>query len=196
MPKKKTRTTDWKEKCRFHAVVLEGEGWKQKGIAVALNVNKSAVRRWLTASKEKGVESLRAHPHTGRSAELTSTERRLIPEFLSYGAEAYGFRGELWTCARVGKVMEMELGVSYHKSHVARLLKELKWTPQQPIERAAQRDETEIARWRKAVWLEMKKKPVWNTESSFLWTNRIISINRGMSRGSSNAIQGKNKQVN
>jgi transposase len=42
----------------------------------------------------------------------------------------------------VKKVIEWEFGVSYHRPHVARLLKELHWTPQQPIERAAQRNET------------------------------------------------------
>ena len=34
-----------------------------------------------------------------------------------------------WTCARVAKVIEEEFGVAYHKGHVARLLKELHWTP-------------------------------------------------------------------
>jgi transposase len=48
--------------------------------------------------------------------------------------------------------------VTYHRSHIARLLKELNWTPQRPIERATQRDEVEIARWREEIWLEMKKK--------------------------------------
>ena len=70
-------------------------------------------------------------------------------------------------------MIEIEFGVSYHKSHVARLLKELKWTPQQPIERATQRNEEAIADWRKHVWNDMKKKRVWNEESSFLWMNLV-----------------------
>src|SRR3979490_2498508 len=63
------------------------------------------------------------------------------PGFRSHGAEAYGFRGEVWPCARVAKVIEEEFGVSYHKGHVCRLLKELHWTPQLPIVRAGQRTE-------------------------------------------------------
>jgi len=82
----------------------------------------------------------------------------MLPDFLWHGAEAYGFRGAIWTCARVRKVIEMEFGVSFHRSHVARLLKELKWTPQQPIEHVAQRNEVEIAHWRKEIWLQMTKK--------------------------------------
>lgn len=63
--------------------------------------------------------------------------------------------------------MEMEWGVSYHKGQVARLLKELKWIP-------LQREEAQVARWRKEVWLDMKEKRVGSIESLFLWTNRAF----------------------
>jgi len=132
------------------------------------------VSRWLKKVDEQGKAGLCACPHTGRPPELTQEEKRLLPDFLGHGAEAYGFRGAVWTCARVRKVIAQEFGVTYHRSHVARLLKELNWTPQQPIERATQRDEMEITRWREEIWLEMKKKRVWNTESLFLWTNRAF----------------------
>jgi transposase len=172
MSKHKSQTTNWKERRRFHAMKLRSKGWKQREIATALDVSEGAVSRWFKRVEEKGKESLQARPHTGRPPELTNAEKRLIPDFLGHGAEAYGFRGAVWTCPRVRKVIEWEFGVTYHRSHVARLLKELNWTPQQPIERAIQRDEVEITRWRKEIWLETKKKRVWNTESLFLWMNR------------------------
>jgi len=43
---------------------------------------------------------------------------------------------------------------------VSRLLKRLAWTPQKPLERAAQRNEERIAYWRTSVWEELKKKRV------------------------------------
>ena len=172
MSKNKSRSTDWKEQRRLQALSLKRKGWKPKDIATALGVTKGAVSQWLMAADEQGAVALHSRAHSGRPPELASAEKRLIPEFLSHGAEAYGFRGEVWTCPRVRKVIEWELGVSYHKSHVARLLKELKWTPQLPIERATQRDEVAIAEWRSDVWKEMKKKRAWSAESLFLWTNR------------------------
>ncbi len=165
-------STGWKERRRLQALELKRQGWKQKDIAVALGVTKGAVSQWIAASFVKGKEALLARPHPGRPPELTPEEKWLIPEFLSHGAEAYGFRGEVWTCRRVSKVLEWEFGVSYHKSHVARLLKEVNWTPQLPIERATQRDEVAIAHWRTAVWEEIKKKRGSSTEPSCLWTNR------------------------
>lgn len=158
MSKIQRSTTSWKEKRRYHAIKLKSKGWKQREIAIALEVTEGAVSRWLKTCGTKGRAGLRSRPHTGRPPELVGEEKQLLPDLLSYGAETYGFRGDLWTCPRVGKVIETEFGVSYHRSHIARLLKEINWTPQQPIERASQRDEKEIVRWRKDVWLELKKK--------------------------------------
>jgi hypothetical protein len=89
---------------------------------------------------------------------LTASQRRLIPELLWHGPEAYGFSGQVWTCERIAAVIEEEFGVRYHKDHVGRLLKELRWTPQVPIKRAIQRDEQAIQRWRVEVWPELLRR--------------------------------------
>ena len=68
------------------------------------------------------------------------------------GAEAYGFRGEVWTCGWIGAVMYLELGVSSHPVPVGRLLKALRWSPLKPARRVRQRDETAITRWREGTW--------------------------------------------
>ena len=174
MSKKKQNSTNWKERRRLHALKLVRDGWKQNEIATALDVSPVAVCQWLKMVHAEGEDWLQARPHTGRPAELTFVQKQQIPDLLSHGAEAYGFRGAVWTCPRVRKVIEWEFGVTYHRSHVARLLKNLKWTPQQPVERAIQRDEKEIRRWRNEIWIETKKKPIWSTESLFLWMNQAF----------------------
>lgn len=182
MSTQKSQSTIWKEKRRCHALKLAKQGWKQKEIAIALDVSKGAVSQWLKVSKQEGKSGLLARAHTGRPPELGNEEKRLLPDYLSHGAESYAFQGEVWTCRRVRKMIEIEFGVSYHKSHVARLLKELKWTPQQPVERATQRNEEAIAAWRKYVWSDMKKKRIWNTESLFLWMNLAFTSCRPQSK--------------
>jgi transposase len=131
---------------------LNQVGWSQAEIAVALDVSEVSVSRWMARAHRDGPIALLAHPVPGRPPKLEPEQTRLIPDFLAHGAEAYGFFGEVWTCARVGQVIEQEFGVAYHKSQVSRLLKKLHWTPQMPIARAIQRDEEEIERWRIEVW--------------------------------------------
>lgn len=158
MAAKNARTPDWKEQRRWRALNLKRDGWTHQEVAEALAVTKGAVSRWMTRVAREGEEGLCARPHLGATPRLSPDQLRLIPEFLSHGAEAYGFRGELWTCARVAEVIRREFGVAYHKDHVSRLLKALRWTPQKPAERAAQRDEAQIAAWRDERWPELKKK--------------------------------------
>ena len=172
MSKQRASSTGWKEQRRFRAYELKHQGWKQNDIASALGVSKGAVSQWLNRAGQFGQSGLQARPHPGRPPELTADQKHLLPDLLSHGAEAYGFRGEVWTCPRIGKVIEWEWGVAYHKSHVARLLQELKWTPQMPLVRASQRDEAVIATWRAAVWDELKKRPDRSGVPWFLWMNR------------------------
>ena len=127
-------------------------------IAEALDISEVSVSRWLADARDYGPELLRARPAPGAPPRLSPAQRRSIPEYLWHGPEAYGFRGQVWTRARVAKVIEWELGVRYHKGHVGRLLKDLGWTPQQPVRRAIQRDEDAIRRWRDETWPELRRR--------------------------------------
>lgn len=158
MGNKKLYFKDWKEARRKRAFELKQQGWRQREIAEALGVSEAAVSQWMVEAREYGSEAWRAKPRLRGPVKLTIEQMNLIPELLSHGAEAYGFRGDVWTCARVAAVLREEFGVSYHKAHVSKLLKALNWTPQMPIERAEQRDEAAIEHWRSKVWPKLKKR--------------------------------------
>ena len=149
---------NWKEIRRKRALELKEQGWKQCRIAEALGVSKAAVSHWVNNLNKSESEAWRAKPQGHRPPKLTQQQLQEVPDLLSHGAEAYGFRGELWTCSRVCQVIKQEFGVAYHKAHVSRLLKALKWTPQMPIERASQRNEAAIEKWRVEVWPLLKKR--------------------------------------
>src|SRR5690349_21116079 len=57
---------------------------------------------------------------------------------LAWGGGLWLSRSGLDLCPH-RQVIEEEFGVRYHKDHVGRLLRELRWTPQVPIRRAIQR---------------------------------------------------------
>jgi transposase len=116
------------------------------------------VSQWLKKGKEGGVEALRHKKPSGAPPRLTSSQKSELPELLSKGAESYGFRGEIWTCERVSVVIRRHYGVSYHPSHVSRIIRSLKWSLQKPKRIAKQRKENEIQEWREEKWPEMRKK--------------------------------------
>ncbi len=171
---------DWREWRRFRAVQLARLGWVHRDIAEALGISEQAVSQWLSQFATGGSQALLSHPHGGH-AKLTDQQQTLIPDFLWHGAEAYGFQGEYWTCARIAKVLQKELGVGYHKDHVARMLRSLGWTPQIPITRAVQRDEEAIERWRQARWPQLlaqarreRRTLVFTDESGFYLLPAVV----------------------
>jgi transposase len=165
----------------MQALHLSQQGWKHCDIAAALGVTQGAVSQWLTTAHRGGPDALRAHLRSGRPARLTPEQKRLIPDYLGHGAEAYGFRGEVWTCPRIAKVLRQEFRVSYSRSQVSRLMKELQWTPQVPLTRALQRDEQVIEHWRVEVWPQIRERaqkehqtPVFVDESGFYLLPGIV----------------------
>lgn len=157
----------------MQALRLREHGWRRRDVAEALDVTERSVQGWTAIARDRGRRGLLSAPILGRPPALSPEQRRLIPELLWHGAEAYGFRGSVWTCGRIAKVIEEEFGVVYDKGHLSRLLKQLCWTPQMPIKRATQRDERAIEQWRGArrgrgcSW-----RPGMSAEPLFSWTKR------------------------
>src|SRR5258708_556658 len=166
MKKKSTPAKNWREERRMQAWKLHEQGWKQKEIARALGVTEGAVSQWFKKAKTQGVEALRHQPPPGATPKLSQEQRAQLPGLLKQGAEAFGFRGQVWTTARVAQMIQQQFGVSYHPAHCSRLLRSLKQSRQKPIQKASQRDEAAIQRWKEQRWEELKKRP--KTKSALL----------------------------
>ncbi|HEV2461233.1 MAG TPA: winged helix-turn-helix domain-containing protein [Ktedonobacterales bacterium] len=152
------RKADWREERRKRAWELKQAGWKQRDIAAALGGSEGAVSQWVKRAREGGgAEALRRRPPPGLRPRLTAEQRAQVPALLARGAEAYGFRGDVWTAKRVAEVIGRTLGVRYHPDHVSRLLKHCGWSQQQSVERATQRDEEAIRQWYAQRWPALKK---------------------------------------
>jgi len=164
--KQEKHQIDWKEGRRRRAWELWQQGWKQKDIAAALGVSKGAVSQWLKRAREEGVEALRRHPAPGPQRKLNTEQLDQLPSLLAQGAEAFGFRGEVWTTKRVAQVIKRQFGVSYHPAHCSRILRALKHSVQKPVQRATQRNEDAIRSWKAERWPALKKRPKRKNERS------------------------------
>ena len=148
--------THGNEARRFQAWQLKHKGWSQRQIADALGVSERAVSQWMARARKGGLEALRHGPSPGAPRRLTDAPLARLPALLQRGAEAYGFRGEVWSRARVAAIIRLACGISYHPVHVGRLLKAIRWSPHKPVRRARQRDEAAIAHWRQETWPALK----------------------------------------
>ncbi len=142
---------------RHRAYELHQAGWTGRAIAEALGVVPGAVSNWLRSVRERGPDALRSRRRqSGKRPKLTRAQQQQLLTLLSTGAETQGEIGARWTGKRVAGLIKREFGVTYHPEYIPRLLRALGWTPQQPVQQAAQRNEAKIAAF-KAEWEAVKK---------------------------------------
>lgn len=92
--------THWREGRRSRAWELKKkEGWsqqQQQQIADALGLSKGAVSLWMKRARRGGVEALKRRIAPGATPRLSEKQRQKLPELLARGAEAHGFRGDVF----------------------------------------------------------------------------------------------------
>jgi transposase len=152
-------STMFREQRRDEAVRLLRQGDSKAGVARRFGVSKEAVRKWWKSYETGGMKALKARPRRGARPKLSREKLlRRLPELLLEGAEQHGFRTDLWTLDRVGKVIAREMGVKYSSAQTWRLLDELLgWSWQKPEMRARERDEDAVRKWKKRRWPRVKK---------------------------------------
>lgn len=134
------------------------EGNSISAVARIVKASKSSVKEWKDAVDRGGLAALNAKPHPGRKPRMNRAQRKQLVRILTRGPLDAGYRTDLWTCERVADVVERKLGVRYHPGHVWKILRRLNWTCQKPEQRARERDELAVERWRSAAWPRLKKE--------------------------------------
>ena len=154
------------EARRRRAAACFQRGESVRTVAERFGVDRSSVKRWRRAWREGGEDALAAKPHPGGKRKLTDTQRDELVDLIVEGPRDAGFPTDLWTCARVVELIRDRFGVEYHAGHVARVLRELGFTPQKPRPVAREQDPEAVEHWRKVEWTRIKKKPAGSAPAS------------------------------
>lgn len=134
------------ERRRKRAVEAITAGESRLAVANAVGVHVKSVERWVRMARRPN--GLDAKPQPGPTPGLTDAKLERLERLLVKGAKANGWPNELWTAARVARLIERKFGRQYHPEHVRKILKwRLGWTSQKPRRRARERDDKEVARW-------------------------------------------------
>jgi transposase len=126
-------------------------------VAAIVGSSVSSAHRWRRAWKRGS--KLRPIPHPGRTPKLSAHQRTELIEALACGTRRWGYAPDGWTGPLVRDMIQRLFELEFHPEYVPRLLHRLGWSPQKPERRARERDEAEIARWRRECWPRLKKEP-------------------------------------
>jgi transposase len=134
------------ERRRRRAVDLVERGEARATVARVLGVHPKTLARWLRRARQPG--GLAATPQRGPRPGLSDDQLDHLERLLLQGAKAHGWHNQLWTAARVARLIERHFGQRYHPEHVRKILKRrLGWTSQKPKRRARERNRKEVERW-------------------------------------------------
>jgi transposase len=148
------------ERRRKRAARMFARGATQADVAGELGVSRQSVSRWYADWQKGGTTALRAAGRAGRMPRLNEAQLGQVERALRRGPRANGFATDLWTLDRVAAVIEAETGVTYHRGHVWKLLRDkLGWSRQRPARRAVERDDEAITRWVAEEWPRIKRGP-------------------------------------
>ena len=147
------------EARRKIAARLFAQGKSLTEVAAGVGCSVSSAYRWKEKWRHGGSRALRARPHGGRRPKLSPKERKDLVVALKKGTEHWGYSPSGWTCPLIQDLIRRQFGVEYHVDYVGTLLHKLGWSPQKPEQRARERNERAIARWRRDEWPRLKKEP-------------------------------------
>lgn len=166
------------EARRRRAAACFQAGESVRTVAERFGVDPSSVKRWRRAWREGGVDGLAAKPPPGGKCKLTDEQLDELVDLVVAGPREAGFPTDLWTCARVGELIENRYGVEYDRRHLAKLLRRLGFSPQKPRKVAREQDPEAVEQWRKVEWARIKKKPAERERASSSSTKRALCSSR------------------
>src|ERR671915_1052988 len=154
-------TRSQREERRLEAGrLLQAGQLSHTDIARRLGVSRMAVSQWARQLRQHhgDIGSLHTQPIPGRPARLSAEQWQRVLAVLKEGALKAGFDTDRWTLLRIRAVILVAFGVRYHAHYLARRLKALGWSPQQPAVYARERDEALVRAWLAQDWPGVQKR--------------------------------------
>src|SRR5258706_3528758 len=93
------------EQRRMQAADLFEADLSNAEIARRLHVSRMSVSHWYQTFQEKGREGLKAG-HPGQQSRLSQQQLQQVVEALLQRPQAHGFETELWTLARISRIIQ------------------------------------------------------------------------------------------
>jgi transposase len=119
------RSCDKNEKLRLQALLLVKNGLSPAKVAKDFSVNRSTVHRWMKQAEEEGLFSLKCKPGRGVKSFLTAEQLSELKKKLSKPIPTDDGYTRGWQTKDVIQFVKEEFGISYSKSRMRQIIKNL-----------------------------------------------------------------------
>jgi transposase len=146
------------EALRIRAVRSVHDGESPEIVARTLRVTPRTMYGWLARYRRGGWNALKAKPLAGRPPKLDGKKLKWLYNTMTRkNPLQLNFQFALWTREMVAELIRARYGIRLARNSVGRLLAQLGITPQKPLYRAMERDETLVQKWLKAEYPKIRR---------------------------------------
>jgi transposase len=149
---------DLKTWQRAKAVAEYIDGRPAATIAEGLQVDRSAVFKWIAAYAQRGVSALHPSKAPGPRPRLSEEQSVELARVVEDGPEAAGFDSGVWTARMIAEFIWRRFTVAYNWKYVPELLHKLGFSVQRPRKRLARADWEAQQNWLRTRFPAIKKK--------------------------------------
>jgi transposase len=151
------RGRDRREQVRLQAAAWFAEGIEPPEVARRLRISPNSAYAWRRRWRSGGEAALASRGPGGAVCRLSPAQLAKLQAALDGGPAAWGWsEDQRWTLARITTLIGRLFHVRYTLRGTSYLLHHIGFTPQVPIQRAMERDETAIAAWRAVTWAKVR----------------------------------------
>ena len=139
--------THLSSKVRHRAAIAVLEGLPVVDVASAYGVNRKTISRWVSRFENEGSTGLHRKAGSGRPRKLEELSEQELRNIILQGALIFGYETDLWTVARLRRVIADEFEIHISKNTVWRRLRDARLTYQKPERVYYEIDEATREKW-------------------------------------------------
>ena len=182
------------EELRIRAVKRVEAGKSPEAVIKTLGFSRARIYGWLAKYREHGIDGLRSRLATGRPSRLDGKQLQQIYQLVvGNNPRQLKFEFALWTRATVRDLIQQEFNVSMSEVSVGRLLGQFGLSPQRPVRRAYQQDQSLVVDWIAKDFPAIKKMA--KTEQATIYFGDEASVRSDYHSGTTWAPRGKTPVV-
>jgi transposase len=121
-------------------------------------LHRANIYKWLEKYDKGGFDCLRSTKSSGPAPKLSPIQKQRLAKYLLTNPTQFRFEYALWTVPMVVELIAMKFDVLYSTVQVGRLLKEIGFSRQKPLERAYQQDPEKVTEWLNKSYPAIKKE--------------------------------------
>lgn len=146
------------EEIRIRAVKLVEAGESPEVVVAALGFSRPRIYEWLSKYREGGIDALRAKPISGRPTKMSGRQIKWVYQtVVEKNPLQLRFEFALWTRSMVRELIWDKYRVRMSEVSVGRMLKKLGLSPQKPLRRAYQQNNSLVEQWLEVDFPKIKK---------------------------------------